>query len=83
MRDDLARVKLDEHGGVCLEVLDGDGETEVVEEEELEFEMVQLREGQPANLCANQSANAVPQTRPGSGRPERKRRHTLAYLEFV
>ena len=42
LRDDFSGVELDEHGAVCFELFDGDGEPEVVEEEELEFEVVEL-----------------------------------------
>lgn len=42
LRNNFSRVKFDEHGGVGLEVLDWDGQAEIVEEEELEFEVVEF-----------------------------------------
>ena len=38
--DDLARVEFYEHRSVGFEFLDGNGEAEVVEEEELQFQVV-------------------------------------------
>lgn len=43
-------VEFDEHGAVGFEFFDGDGEAEVVEEEELEFEVVEFGEGETADL---------------------------------
>ena len=40
--DDFAGVKLNEHGAVRVELFDGYGEAEVVEEEKLELEMVEF-----------------------------------------
>ncbi len=48
--DDLAGVEFDKHGAVGVKLLDGDSEAEVVEEEELEFEVVQLDEGEASDL---------------------------------
>ena len=49
--DDLAGVELNQHCAVGLDFLHGDGEAEVVEEEELQFQMVQFWEGKATNLC--------------------------------
>lgn len=42
MSNYLASVKLHKHRPVCLEFLDRNGESEVVEKEELQFQMVQF-----------------------------------------
>ena len=43
-------VEFDEHGSVGVEVLDRDEELKVVEEQELQFQMVQFRKRQTADL---------------------------------
>jgi hypothetical protein len=48
--DDFTRVKLDQHRSVGFDLLDGDGEAEVVEEEELEFEVVKFGKWKAADL---------------------------------
>jgi len=47
---DLAGVELDEHSRVDLEILNGHGKAEVVEQEELQLEVVELGEGKAADL---------------------------------
>jgi hypothetical protein len=42
LRNDFSSVELDEHGAVGFELFDGNGKPEVVEEEELEFEVIEL-----------------------------------------
>jgi hypothetical protein len=42
LRDDFSGVELDEHGAVGFELFHGNGEPEIVEKEELEFEVVEL-----------------------------------------
>jgi hypothetical protein len=49
----LAGIKLDQHGGIRLEVLDGHGQAEVVEEEELQLEVVEFGQGEAADLDIN------------------------------
>ena len=48
--NDFARVKLNKHGAVGVEFLNGHGEAEVVEQEELELEVVEFDEGETADL---------------------------------
>lgn len=50
LSDDFSRVEFHEHGAVGLDFLDGNGEAEVVEEEELQFEVVEFGEGEAADL---------------------------------
>jgi hypothetical protein len=50
LSDYFSRIKFDEHRGVSFEVFDGHRETEIVEKEELELEMVELSQGKPADL---------------------------------
>jgi hypothetical protein len=50
LRDDLAGIELDKHGRVHLQVFHGDGETEIVEDEELKFEVVEFGEGEASDL---------------------------------
>lgn len=52
----LPRIKLNKHGRVSLEVLHRDGETEIVEEEKLEFEVVQFGKRKPSDLFTPESA---------------------------
>lgn len=54
--DHLPRIKLNKHGRVSLEVLHRDGETEIVEEEKLEFEVVQFGKRKPSDLFTPESA---------------------------
>lgn len=51
LRDDLPRVKLDQHGPVRLHLFEGNRQSEVVEDEELELEVVEFDEGKPADLA--------------------------------
>ena len=48
--DDLLGVELDEHTAVSFQLVDGDEELEVVEEEELEFEVVEFHERETTDL---------------------------------
>jgi len=41
--DDFPSVELNQHGAVGLDLFDRDGEAEVVEEEELQFQVIELR----------------------------------------
>lgn len=50
LADDLAGVVFYQHGAVCFQLFYRDGETEVVQEEELELQVVELDEGQAADL---------------------------------
>lgn len=50
LRNDLPCVELDEHSRVGLEVLDGHGQPEVVEDEELQLEVVELSERKTTDL---------------------------------
>ena len=52
----LPRIKLNKHGRVRFEIFDIHGEAEFVEEEELEFEMIQFGEGKPSDLFVTTSA---------------------------
>ena len=42
LADDLASVEFNEHRSVSVELLDGDREAKVVEEEELELEVIEF-----------------------------------------
>ena len=42
--DDFAHVKLDEHRSIGLQFLDGNEETKIVEDQELDLEMIELDE---------------------------------------
>lgn len=50
MRNHITGVELNQHRGVSLQVFDGDGKTEVVEDEELYFEVVELCQRKSAHL---------------------------------
>ena len=50
MRNNLARVKLDEHRAVCFNLFDRDRKAEVIEEEELQLKVVELGKRQAADL---------------------------------
>lgn len=50
LANDLAGVVFHQHGAVCFQLFYGDGEPEVVEEEELELQVVELDEGEAADL---------------------------------
>lgn len=50
LRHDFPRVELDEHGAVRLEFLHRHRQPEFVQEEELQLQVVQLREWQAADL---------------------------------
>ena len=50
LTDDLAGVVFHQHGAVGLQLFYGDGEAEVVQKEELEFQVIELDEGEAANL---------------------------------
>ncbi len=47
---DLTGIEFYQHRGVALELLDGNGQPKVVEDEELELEMVELGKRQTTNL---------------------------------
>lgn len=49
--DDLPRVELHQHGRVRLKIFDSDGESEVIQDEELNLEMVELCQGETTDLC--------------------------------
>lgn len=49
-RHHLAGVKLDQHGGVRLQLFHRNGESEVVEHEELQLQVVQLGQRESTNL---------------------------------
>lgn len=59
MAEYFRRVKLDEHGPVGLKLFDGYAEAEIVEEEELEFEVVELAEGEAADLYESGLASGI------------------------
>jgi hypothetical protein len=42
LHNNVSHIKLDKHGRICLEVLDRDSKSEVVEEKKLELEVVEL-----------------------------------------
>ena len=46
----FASIELDQHGAICLEFLYRNGETEVVEDEELKLEVVELDQGEASDL---------------------------------
>lgn len=48
--NNLSRVELDEHGAVGFDFFDWYGKAEVVQEEELELEVVELRKREAADL---------------------------------
>ena len=50
LADDLASVVFHQHGAVGFQLFHGDGEPEVVEEQELELQVVELDEGEAADL---------------------------------
>lgn len=50
LRNDLARVKLHQHGRVRLEVFHGHSEAKVVEDEKLDLEVVELGKGKSSDL---------------------------------
>jgi hypothetical protein len=50
LRDDFTGVELNQHGSVGFDLLDGDRQPEVVQEQELEFKVIQLGERKAANL---------------------------------
>lgn len=89
LRDDLARVELHQHGPVSLDLLDGDRQAEIVQQEELQLEVVQLGEGQAADLFHKNTlgfgflafsffvGRSLDERTQGGGRL------TLAYREFV
>lgn len=54
--DHFPRIKLNKHGRVGFKVLYWDGEAEVIEEEKLEFEMVQLCKRKSSDLFTPESA---------------------------
>lgn len=61
--NDLARIELDEHRAVGFNLLDGHGESEIVEKKELQFQMVELRERQSTNLMDMLVSCTIDQTR--------------------
>ena len=75
--DDFARVEFDEHRAVSLDLFDRHTKPEVVQKQELQFQVVKLGKWQSADLdrllvnCFN-SATSVQANFP-----------TFAYLEFV
>ena len=50
----LAGIELNEHGAICFELLHRNGETEVVEDQELKLKMVELNQRQTSNLNDDQ-----------------------------
>lgn len=49
-RRHFSRVKLNEHSPISLEFLERNGKAEVIEDEKLEFEVVEFVEGEAADL---------------------------------
>lgn len=47
---DFSGVKFNKHRGVCLQLFHWNSKSEVVEHQELEFQVVQLRQGESTNL---------------------------------
>lgn len=52
LSDDLASVELDEHGAVSFDLFNGHGKAEVVQKQELKFEVVELWKRKATDLCA-------------------------------
>jgi len=50
LRYDLSSIELYEHRRVGFDIFNGYGETEVIEQEELELKMIQLSKRQTADL---------------------------------
>lgn len=50
LHQDLVGVEFHQHGAVSLELLNRDGESEIVQKEELQLEMVELEKGEAADL---------------------------------
>lgn len=50
LSNNFSSVELDEHGSICLEVLDRNGEAEVVQKKELELQVVELCQRKAADL---------------------------------
>ena len=48
--ENLARVEVHQHRAVRLEFLDGDGEAEIIEEEELQLQMIELEQREASDL---------------------------------
>ncbi len=48
--DNFSRVELDQHVGIGFQVFHRNGESEVIEYKELQFEMVQFRQGKSSDL---------------------------------
>lgn len=71
----------DELVRVALQLVEGDDEAEVVQEEELQFELVELREGEATDLRGSRRVASV-STRRRESEAEGKER-TFAYREFV
>lgn len=46
----LAGIELNQHSTICLKLLDRDGESEVVKDEKLQFEMVKLDQRKASDL---------------------------------
>lgn len=44
LRNDLTSIKGHEHGCIGFQLLDRDGEAKVIEEQELQFQVVELRQ---------------------------------------
>lgn len=53
LSNDLSCVECDQHTAVSLELFNRDGKTEVVEKQELKFQMIQLHQGEASDLCVS------------------------------
>lgn len=88
MRHHLSSVKLYEHRGVGLEVLDRHRESKLVEHEELNLQMVELCQRQPTHLFVSKTVSRQSHLPDGTREKNKKERGarevlTLAYREFV
>ena len=50
MCNDLSCVEFYQHCGICLEVLDRDGESEVIKEEELQLQVIKFGQRETSDL---------------------------------
>ena len=51
LHHDFSRVELDKHGAVCFKLLHRNGQSKIVQEEELQLQVIELCKGKTSDLC--------------------------------
>lgn len=77
LRDNFPCIKLNQHGGIGLQVFHRNSQAKVVEQQELKFEVVQFSQGETANLKTTLALVLMMMI------IDQKQKHTLAYRELV